>query len=78
MKVAASASNIYMAGATWGVTRVDPYQLHLYKLPHDGSCASASCAEKTVSLPSIFVGQRPPRPDRGDIAGDRAWSAGGR
>ena len=56
VKVAASASNIYMAGATWGDPATDPYHLHLYKLPHDGSCASASCAEKTVSLPSIFVG----------------------
>ena len=33
---------------------MDTYHLHLYKLPHDGSCASASCAEKTVDLPSIF------------------------
>jgi hypothetical protein len=55
VKVAASASKIYMAGATWNnQTPVDSYQLHLYKLPHDGSCASASCAEKTVSLPNIF------------------------
>ena len=54
VKVAASASNIYMAGATWGDPAAGSYHLHLYKLPHDGSCASASCAEKTVSLPSIF------------------------
>jgi hypothetical protein len=55
VKVAASASNIYMAGATWDNQRpADSYQLHLYKLPHDGSCASASCAEKTVDLPNII------------------------
>ena len=49
MKVAASASNIFMAGATWnGSNGATHYQLHLYELPHNGSCASASCAEKTV------------------------------
>ena len=57
-KVAASASNIYMAGATWDDNAGDPthngYQLHLYKLAHDGSCASAGCAEQTLTLPSIF------------------------
>ena len=57
-KVAASASNIYMVGATWDDNAVDPthndYQLHLYKLPHDGSCASAGCAEQTLNLPSYF------------------------
>jgi hypothetical protein len=58
VKVAASASNIYMAGATWDDNAPAPdqtYQLHLYKLPHDGSCASAGCAEKTLNLPSCFA-----------------------
>jgi hypothetical protein len=56
VKVAANASSIYMAGATW-TSGNEPasYQLHLYKLPHDGSCARASCAEATtVDLPTIF------------------------
>ncbi len=61
VKVAASASDIYMAGATWdGSDPADSYQLHLYKLSHDGSCAIASCAEKKVSLPSIFNGPSGP------------------
>ena len=55
VKTAASASDIYMAGATWnGSDPLDTYQLHLYKLPHDGSCASAACAEETVNLPSEY------------------------
>jgi hypothetical protein len=55
VKTAASASDIYMAGATWNAgDPLDTYQLHLYKLPHDGSCASAACAEETVKLPSEF------------------------
>ena len=55
VKVAASASDLYMAGATWnGSDPLGTYQLHLYKLPHDGSCASAACAEETVNLPSEF------------------------
>jgi hypothetical protein len=64
VKVAASASNIYMAGATWDDNAVnngdDPtpsYQLHLYKLRHDGECASAGCADKTLNLQSIFPSQ---------------------
>jgi hypothetical protein len=58
VKVASSASNIYMAGATWNdlpFGNVSDYQLHLYKLPHDGSCASAACAQKTLNLPSRWV-----------------------
>jgi hypothetical protein len=57
VKVAASASNIYMAGATWPDSDYDPddYTLHLYKLPHDGSCASASCAVATATLPSVYT-----------------------
>ena len=54
VKVAASASNIFMAGATWNGSNGSNYQLHLYELPHDGSCASASCAEKTAALPGIY------------------------
>ena len=60
VKVAASASDIYMAGATWqdgNTGSTDPpttYRLHLYKLRHDGQCASASCAEKTFDLPHIY------------------------
>jgi hypothetical protein len=54
VKVAASASNIYMAGATWNGQYGGGYQLHLYKLPHDGSCASASCAQATADLPSQY------------------------
>jgi hypothetical protein len=59
VKVAANASNIYLAGATWtDGADTEPslnYQLHLYKLPHDGSCASASCAEATtVDLPPTY------------------------
>lgn len=59
VKVAASASYIYMAGATWD-TRSDGaavnYKLHLYMLPHAGSCARISCAlAATANLPSTFV-----------------------
>ena len=54
VKVAASASNIFMAGATWNGSNGSNYQLHLYELPHNGSCASASCAEKTAALPGIY------------------------
>jgi len=58
VKVATSASDMYMAGATFNPNDpahvVGSYQLHLYKLPHDGSCASASCAEKAVTLPATF------------------------
>ena len=60
MKVAASSSNIYMAGATWddqSNTPVDSYRLHLYKLPHDGPlrCAEPGCeGVQSVDLPSTF------------------------
>jgi hypothetical protein len=56
VKVAASADSIYMAGATWNPSAYNPvstYQLHLYQLPHDGSCARASCAQ-AVNLPSTY------------------------
>ena len=60
VKIASSASNIYMAGATWDDNApTDPdlngYQVHLYKLRHDGKCASAGCADKTLDLPSRWV-----------------------
>ena len=51
--IASSASNIYIAGATG--TDGSGYQLHLYKLPHDGSCASAACADKSVDLQSFYT-----------------------
>jgi hypothetical protein len=54
MKVAASGSNIYMAGAQFTPGYSVGYKLLLYKLPHDGSCASASCALSSVSLPSHY------------------------
>lgn len=55
VKVAADSSSIYMAGATWGGgDNLATYKLHLYELPHNGSCASASCADRTVDLPSKF------------------------
>ncbi|HTT91552.1 MAG TPA: hypothetical protein VMF65_18500, partial [Acidimicrobiales bacterium] len=44
VKVAASASHIYMAGATWDSHAAQPaptYAVHLYTLPHNGSCAEA-------------------------------------
>jgi hypothetical protein len=50
LQVAASASNIYMAGATYDCADCAGMQLHLYKLPHDGSCAQPSCAIATVDL----------------------------
>ena len=47
-RVAADSSNIYMAGVrVSGSTLVST----LYKLPHDGSCAQASCAIRSVDLP---------------------------
>jgi hypothetical protein len=68
VKVAASASNIYLAGATWDDNapdgRSNGYQLHLYKLPHDGSCATAGCADKAVALPSRWES----RPERYIVA----------
>ena len=57
VKVAASASNIYMAGGNTAGRVSDQenfYTLRLYQLPHDGSCASASCASKVVNLPTEF------------------------
>ena len=57
VKVAADSSNIFMAGATWNGTdngAITTYGLHLYELPHNGSCASASCAERKIDLPGIF------------------------
>lgn len=60
VKTASSASNIYMAGATWDDSKAtDTYRLHLYKLRHDGSCARASCAVATVDLPHTFDNNRP-------------------
>ena len=60
--MAADSSNIFMAGATWNGTDngdvIISYGLHLYKLPHNGSCASASCAERKVDLPGIFTMRR--------------------
>ena len=57
VKVAADSSNIFMAGATWNGNdngAITSYGLHLYELPHNGSCASASCAERKIDLPGIF------------------------
>ena len=62
VKIASDASNIYMAGGSWDYNERDQfavpsYRLHLYKLPHDGSCASASCASATTdNLPYVFHG----------------------
>ena len=56
VKVAADSSHIFMAGATWGPgDALATYRLHLYELPHNGSCASASCAERTADLPHTFT-----------------------
>ena len=54
--MAADSSHIFMAGATWGPgDALATYRLHLYELPHNGSCASASCAERTADLPHTFT-----------------------
>ena len=40
-------------GTATTTARLPPTGLHLYELPHNGSCASASCAERKIDLPGI-------------------------
>jgi hypothetical protein len=42
-------------GATWNQDDpVGSFHSHLYKLPHDGSCASSSCVEREITFPGLF------------------------
>jgi hypothetical protein len=53
VKIASDGWNIYLAGATWNAGYTG-YQLLLYQLPHDGSCATAGCAQDVERLPSLW------------------------
>lgn len=63
VKTASSATSIYMAGATWDESNPDnpygKYKVYLYKLPHDGSCASVGCSQGHVELPNRFNAGQP-------------------
>ena len=54
--LARNGQNLFMTGTKGNstISGSSQYQNLLYVLPPDGSCASAGCAEATVSLPNIF------------------------